>query len=62
MGITIIKPVIINISIHALVKRATFAVVKVAVDCVISIHALVKRATKAVILYLTNITFQSTPS
>ena len=40
MGITIIKPVIINISIHALVKRAT----------------------KAVILYLTNITFQSTPS
>ena len=34
-----------RISIHALVKRATFTTVKVAVYCVISIHALVKRAT-----------------
>ena len=52
-----------EISIHALVKRATATVLSTISKLVISIHALVKRAT---ILQLKNITllkvFQSTPS
>ena len=51
-----------EISIHALVKRATVSDEKLNPASTISIHALVKRATGISIHYNHNQKFQSTPS
>ena len=51
-----------NISIHALVKRATLNNLAVNLMRPISIHALVKRATDALDKEIDDYQFQSTPS
>ena len=54
------KPKII--SIHALVKRATYQLILDTVTVKISIHALVKRATDDIRTLTSDNIFQSTPS
>ena len=51
-----------KISIHALVKRATWFAMTSKIDSVISIHALVKRATLPEAVNPITLRFQSTPS
>ena len=58
----IFKFVTIAISIHALVKRATFKINNKTVFDFISIHALVKRATTRSCTFTISSVFQSTPS
>ena len=52
----------LDISIHALVKRATFFAIDRERRSYISIHALVKRATLRLTAKLFMTVFQSTPS
>ena len=52
----------VDISIHALVKRATAISHSLFISALISIHALVKRATDGNYYSHAYIAFQSTPS
>ena len=55
-------PDMYDISIHALVKRATLSCDSIKFNKNISIHALVKRATVSLSILYRSFVFQSTPS